>query len=195
MKNETTQSIYKVQKLPNLQYSLLNDKGEVIPLPIGKVERDQFEWLYIHNNGFIKAKHNGKYYAFKLADLTPIELFIKGEYRVAFYWLKIHDNGIIEAIHNARWYAFKLADLTPIALVINGKRVVVFTALNIHDNGFITAKHGKWYGFNPDLTPIERVINGEPVVAFTRLYIHDNGEIEANHNGKWYDFNAMALPS
>jgi len=148
----------KIKRNPNGSYSMF-DKREVKQLLIGKELRVAFDDLYIHDlyihdSGIIKATHSGKRYAFK-PDLTPIELEIEGELRVAFDVLITYDNGIIKALHNGKWYGFK-PDFTPIARVINGERVVAFDSLitHYHHDDEIEARHnGKHYYFNADGSP------------------------------------------
>ena len=140
----------EIKRNPNGSYSMF-DKREPIALDIGKVKRDAFYWLKIHDNGIIEAHHNARWYAFKLADLTPIPLVINGRRVVVFTRLTIHDNGFITAKYG-KWYGFN-PDFTPIALGIEGKDRVAFTWLFIHDNGEIEANNnGKWYVCNTDGT-------------------------------------------
>jgi len=102
---------YEKKRLPNFQYSLVDEQGEVKQLLIGKELCVAFDYFTIYSDGFIEALHDGKWYGFN-PDLTPIERVINGEPVVAFDWLDIFPNGEISANHNGKWYGFN-ADGTP----------------------------------------------------------------------------------
>jgi hypothetical protein len=111
MQTQTTQSIYKVQQLPNRQFSLFDDKGEPVALRIGKKQVTAFYWLDIVC-GKIRAKYEDKFYLFN-ANLRPIPLPIGKVKRLALTFVYLYDNGIIKARHGWAYYLFD-ADLKPI---------------------------------------------------------------------------------
>jgi len=110
-------SIYKVRQLAGGKYSLVDDKGEVKQLRIGKFKRVTFDMLLIFRNGRIlaKFKQRGCYSQECLfnADLTPIALPIGKVKRVTFDMLAINNDGKIRAQCEDEFYLFN-ADLTPI---------------------------------------------------------------------------------
>ena len=152
---QTSPNTYTIKRLANFKESLVDDKGEIIPLPIGKKQVTAFKRLYFYDNGKIIAVHKRKDYGFN-ADLTPIRLEIEGEDKpvTAFDWLEFSRDGKIIAEHGGKYYGFNF-DLTPIRLLIKGDLVTAFGYLRIDPDGRIIAEHGgKYYGFNADLTPI-----------------------------------------
>jgi hypothetical protein len=149
------QNIYEARPIGKCKFSLYEDKDEVILLLIGGELWDEFDWLYIHDNGIIEAKHNCKWYAFNPTDLTPIKLFIKGKYRLAFDWLDIDSSGFIKAKHDGEYYDFKpdgeyydfKPDLTPIRTCKLAIGPVGYTY--VYDDGIIMAEdNNKFYTFN-----------------------------------------------